>query len=100
VEVLPFTGAGRGADPVRDSGPGAGRLAAGSIEPPNVDGSSSVALCLPAVALGFCWETGVSSGAEPDCLPDPCAFADISAAAFFWATISSFSYLSMLGYSS
>jgi hypothetical protein len=45
-------------DPVPDSGPGAGRLATGSIEPPEMDESSSVALHLPALALGFCWETG------------------------------------------
>jgi hypothetical protein len=93
--------AGRGADPVPDSGPGAGRLAASSIELPELDESSSVALRLPAVALGFCWEIGFCSRAEPGCWSDPCALADASPAAFFfWATIFSFSCLSMFGYSS
>jgi hypothetical protein len=41
---LPFACAGRGADPAPDSGPGAGRLVAGSMEPPESDESNSLAL--------------------------------------------------------
>jgi hypothetical protein len=52
---FPVTGAGRGAAPGPDSGPGAERLAAGSIEPPELDESNSVALRL--LVLGFCWKT-------------------------------------------
>jgi hypothetical protein len=40
--------------------PGAGRLVAGSMEPPESDESNSLALRLPAVARGVLWETEVS----------------------------------------
>jgi hypothetical protein len=36
-------GAGRGADPAPDSGPGAERLAAGSFKPPELDESNACA---------------------------------------------------------
>jgi hypothetical protein len=97
VEVLPFAGAARGAELVPDSGPGSGRIADGCIEPPELDESTSVSLRLPAVSLGFCWETGVSSRSEPVCWSDTCALADASAAAFlFWAAIYFFICFRML----
>jgi hypothetical protein len=76
---VPFACADRGADPAPDCGPGAGRLAAGSIEPPELEESNSLALRLPAVAPGAFWEsvaspppsraglalTGLASGLSP-----------------------------------
>jgi hypothetical protein len=47
-----FACAGRGADPAPDSGPGAGRLVAGSIEPPGSGVSNFLALRLPGLAQG------------------------------------------------
>jgi hypothetical protein len=58
---LPFACAGRGAYPTPDSGPVAGCLVAGSIEPPESDESNSLALRLPTVARGAFWETEVST---------------------------------------
>jgi hypothetical protein len=52
---FPFACAGRGADPAPDSGPGALRLMACSIEPPESDESNSLALRLPALARGAFW---------------------------------------------
>jgi hypothetical protein len=79
VEFLLFTGD----DHAPDSALGAGRLAVCSIEPPELDESNSVALCLPTVVLGSFWDTGVSS-------PDLCALVDASASVFlfFWAMMS------------
>jgi hypothetical protein len=57
---LPFACVGRGADPAPDNGPGAGRLVAGCMEPPEPDESNSLALRLPTVARGVFWETEVS----------------------------------------
>jgi hypothetical protein len=53
----PLTDAGRGVDPAPDSGLEAERLAARSIEPPELDESNSVVLHLPAVVLGFCYKS-------------------------------------------
>jgi hypothetical protein len=101
VDVFPLIHAGRGTDPSQVSGPEAERLAAGYIDPPELDESNSVALRFPAVPLGFCWETGISSRAQVGCWPDTCALAVPSNATFFfWATISSLSYRSMFGDSS
>jgi hypothetical protein len=48
----PLACVGRGADPAPGTGPGAWRLVAGSIEPPESDESNSLALRLPAAARG------------------------------------------------
>jgi hypothetical protein len=85
-----------------EGGPGAGRLAAGSIEPPEMEESKSLALHLPAVAPGAFLESVASPPpAEPGwrtldwpvgCLPDLCTLADASALLlFFSAILSSFS---------
>jgi hypothetical protein len=58
---VPFDCADRGADSAPDCGPGAGRLAAGYIEPPELEESNSLALRLPAVAPGAFWESVASS---------------------------------------
>jgi hypothetical protein len=57
---LPFACAGRCVDPAPDSGSGAGRRVAGSMEPLESDVSNSLALRFPAVARGTFWETEVS----------------------------------------
>jgi hypothetical protein len=84
-------------DPAPDSGPGAGRLAAGSIEPLELEESNSLALRLPALAPGAFWESVASPPpAEPGwrsldwpvgCFPDPCALADASAPLLFFSAM-------------
>jgi hypothetical protein len=97
---VPFACADRGADPAPDCGPGVGRLAAYSIEQPELEESNS------GFALARCGVT--STTAEPvwrsldwpvGCFPEPCALADASAPLllFFSAMMSSFSCRKKVG---
>jgi hypothetical protein len=97
----PFACAGRGADTSPDHDPGAERLVAGSMEPPESDESYSLALRLLAVVRGAFWETEVSPPAGPGWRPlgwpvrrssDHLDLAAASASLiFFPATMSRFS---------
>jgi hypothetical protein len=101
---LPFAYAGRSSDPAPDIGPVAGRLVAGSIEPPESDESISLALHLPAAAVGAFSETAISpppprakSGLRPPDWQlgrsrDPLTLAaDAASLLFFSAVMSCFS---------
>jgi hypothetical protein len=72
----PLACVGRGADPAPGIGLGAGRLVAGSIEPPESDESNSLALHLTTVAQGaVCRSAGASSLGTVGRSPEPFALA-------------------------